>query len=64
MIVGLVDAVVFTTVAFAGVYELLPIILSAYAARIIISLIDTPFVYIGRNILYRLYPELKEGNSV
>jgi uncharacterized integral membrane protein (TIGR00697 family) len=60
MIAGLVDAVVFTTVAFYGVYDLLPIILSAYAARVIISMIDTPFIYLGRNILYRLYPELKE----
>jgi len=63
MIAGLVDAVVFTTVAFAGVYEILPIIGSAYAARVIISLIDTPLVYLGRNILYRTYPELKTGRE-
>jgi uncharacterized PurR-regulated membrane protein YhhQ (DUF165 family) len=63
MIAGLVDAVVFTTVAFYGVYDILPIIMSAYAARVIISMVDTPFVYLGRNILYRLYPELKEGQE-
>lgn len=63
MIAGLVDAVVFTTVAFYGVYDILPIIMSAYVARVIISMIDTPFVYLGRNILYRLYPELKEGRE-
>ena len=61
MIAGLVDAVVFTTVAFLGVYEILPIIASAYVARIVISIIDTPFVYVGRNLLYKLYPELKTG---
>lgn len=63
MIAGFVDAVVFTTVAFLGVYEIWPIILSAYFARIIISLIDTPFVYLGRYILYRIYPELKEDRG-
>lgn len=63
MIAGLVDAVVFTTVAFAGVYEILPIIASAYVARLVISVVDTPFVYLGRNILYRLYPELKTGRE-
>lgn len=63
MIAGLVDAVVFTTVAFYGVYDILTIIMSAYAARVVISIIDTPFVYLGRNILYRLYPELETGNE-
>ncbi|MGB0925144.1 MAG: queuosine precursor transporter, partial [Minisyncoccia bacterium] len=63
MVAGLVDAIVFTTIAFYGVYDILPIILSAYTARIIISVIDTPFVYLGRNILYRLYPELESGRE-
>lgn len=63
IIAGFVDAVVFTTIAFYGVYELWPIIFSAYIARVIISVVDTPFVYMGRNILYRLYPELKEGRE-
>jgi uncharacterized integral membrane protein (TIGR00697 family) len=60
MVGGLVDAIVFTTVAFAGVYELLPIIGSAYAMRLIISVVDTPLVYLGVHFLHKIYPELKD----
>ena len=53
---GLVDAVVFSTVAFYGIYDLMPIIISAYSVRILISLIDTPFVYLGVYIIRRICP--------
>ncbi len=36
------------------------IILSAYAVRLIISVLDTPLVYLGVHLLYKKYPALKE----
>lgn len=60
MLGWLADAVLFSTIAFYGTYEVLPIILSAYAIRIMISLIDTPFVYLGSYLLKKKYPDLKD----
>lgn len=60
MVGGLLDAVIFTTIAFYGVYPVLPIIFSAYTARIIITAIDTPLVYLGVWILRKKYPELQK----
>ncbi len=57
---GAMDAIIFSTIAFYGVYPVLPIILSAYTIRIFISLIDTPLVYLGVWILRKKYPELKK----
>jgi len=57
---GLADAVLFSTIAFYGVYDLMPIIMSAYAIRIIISLVDTPFVYLGVYLFHKKYPELNK----
>jgi len=56
---GLLDAVLFSTIAFYGVYPVIPIIVSAYTVRIAISLLDTPFIYAGVYILRRSYPELR-----
>lgn len=43
---GGIDAVVFSTIAFYGVYPLPPIILASFLVRVIISAIDTPLVYL------------------
>ncbi len=57
---GLLDAIIFTTIAFYGTYPVIPIIVSAYAARLIITAIDTPLVYAGVWFLRNKYPELKK----
>ncbi|PID57522.1 hypothetical protein CSB45_06750 [candidate division KSB3 bacterium] len=49
----LIDSVIFTVVAFAGVFPfsvLLQIIISTYLLKILIALLDTPFMYLS----YRL----------
>jgi len=56
---GLVDAILFSTIAFYGTYEILPIIISAYIVRIAVSLIDTPIVYLGVWGIRKIHPELK-----
>lgn len=58
---GLVDAVVFSTIAFYGVYDVLPIIISAYTMRIIISILDTPLIYLIIYILRKKYPDLRSA---
>jgi len=42
----LIDTVVFITIAFTGVLPIIPLIVGMYIAKIIISLIDTPFMYL------------------
>lgn len=41
------DSVVFTVIAFYGVLPILPIIITQYIFKIIYSLADTPFCYLG-----------------
>jgi uncharacterized integral membrane protein (TIGR00697 family) len=43
---GGMDAIVFTTLAFYGVFPILPIIVAAFTVRILASLLDTPLVYV------------------
>lgn len=48
-----VDTLVFTTIAFYGVYEtniFVSILLTTYLFKAIVALCDTPFVYIARKI--------------
>jgi uncharacterized integral membrane protein (TIGR00697 family) len=47
----LIDTVVFMIVAFYGVFPILILILGQYLVKIVIALIDTPFIYIGRKLL-------------
>lgn len=63
LIGGLFDALLFSTIAFYGTYPVLPIFLSAYAFRIAVSLIDTPFVYGGVWLFRKLYPELHPNRA-
>lgn len=51
-----VDTVVFTTIAFYGVYEtkiFVSILLTTYLFKAIVALCDTPFIYIARKIKVR-----------
>jgi len=41
----LIDSVIFTTIAFYGVFPIWPLILGTWVVKIIIALIDTPFMY-------------------
>ena len=49
----LVDTILFTTIAFYGIYNnknLIMLCVTTYIIKIIISLLDTPFLYIARKI--------------
>lgn len=41
----LLDSVIFIVVAFCGVFPILPLIIGQWVVKIIIALIDTPFMY-------------------
>ena len=46
----IIDNIIFTVVAFAGVFEfkiLISIMFSTYFLKLIISTLDTPFVYVA-----------------
>ena len=46
----LVDSVIFTVIAFAGVYPLFSLILFTYIIKVIVAVIDTPFIYLSKKI--------------
>ena len=41
----LIDSVIFVTIAFYGIFPIVPLILGQWIVKIIIALIDTPFMY-------------------
>jgi len=42
----LIDSVVFVTIAFYGVFPIIPLILGLWVVKIIIAILDTPFMYL------------------
>lgn len=46
-----IDSVIFISIAFYGIYDIWPLIVSQYIVKVIIALLDTPFVYWGRRVL-------------
>ena len=42
----LIDSVIFITIAFYGVFPILPLILGQWIVKIIIAILDTPFMYL------------------
>lgn len=48
-----IDSVLFISIAFYGLYEIWPLIISQYIVKVIISVLDTPFAYWGRYVLFR-----------
>jgi uncharacterized integral membrane protein (TIGR00697 family) len=47
------DTVIFVIIAFAGVQPLLPIIVGTMAIKWLVGIIDIPFMYLNRMILYK-----------
>jgi len=41
----LIDTVIFTTIAFYGVYPVIPMIVGVYAVKMLIAMLDTPYLY-------------------
>lgn len=48
-----VDSVLFVGLAFAGVAPLIPLIVGQIVAKWIVGVIDVPFLYLNRVVLYR-----------
>jgi len=44
----LVDSIIFTVIAFAGVYPLFELILFTYIIKIAVAALDTPFIYLAK----------------
>jgi len=42
----LIDSVIFVVIAFYGIFPIMPLILGQWVVKIIIALIDTPFMYL------------------
>lgn len=47
------DTIIFVTIAFAGVQPLLPLMIGVIALKWIIGIIDIPFMYLNRRIMYK-----------
>ena len=41
----LIDSVIFITIAFAGIFPIMPLILGQWVVKVIIAILDTPFMY-------------------
>lgn len=50
----LIDSIVFVTIAFYGIFPLMPLILGTWIAKTVIALVDTPFVYVIRAAAKRM----------
>ena len=50
----LIDSIVFITIGFYGVFPIVPLIFGQWAVKIMIALIDTPFMYIITRFAKRL----------
>ena len=46
-----IDTILFISIAFYGVFDIVPLIIGQYVIKLIIAFVDTPFVYLGRKIL-------------
>ncbi|MBT3404868.1 queuosine precursor transporter [archaeon] len=47
------DSIIFTTIAFLGVQPILPLIFGILIIKWIIGLVNIPFMYINRNLLFK-----------
>jgi len=55
----LIDSVIFITIAFYGVFPIVPLIIGQWVVKIIIALIDTPFMYISIWLMDKIKKEPK-----
>lgn len=53
----LIDSVLFITIAFYGVFPILPLILGQWVVKIIIALVDTPFLYVTIWMMDKVKPK-------
>lgn len=58
MVSQVIDTVIFITIAFYGVMDIVPLMIGQYVVKIIIAIIDTPFIYAISWIMNRI-PENK-----
>lgn len=49
----LIDSVIFVVIAFSGVTPLMPLIIGVTVTKWLVGLIDIPFMYLNRWVLYR-----------
>ena len=49
----LIDTIIFVTIAFYGVQPLLPLIIGVLVVKWLVGIIDIPFMYLNRWIMYR-----------
>ena len=66
LIARLLDAVVFMFIAFYGIYEIQEIgslIIGAYTAGVVISLLDTPIIYVIINLLKKYNINLRKSTK-
>ncbi len=55
MISQFIDTIIFTLIAFAGVFStniLFQLIITTYAIKLLIALLDTPFLYVAKRIKF------------
>ncbi len=50
----LIDSVVFITLAFGGVFPVIPLIFGQWIVKIIIAILDTPFIYFISYVLKKI----------
>lgn len=55
-----IDTIIFITIAFAGVFPVIPVIIGQYVVKIGIALIDTPIVYLVVGWMRRKYPMIED----
>jgi hypothetical protein len=53
MVSQLIDTTLFITIAFYGVFPILPVIKGQYLIKLAIAVLDTPFIYLSRWIYQR-----------
>lgn len=61
-----IDSVVFVLIAFYGMFEtniLTSILLTTYFIKVIVALLDTPVIYIGRWVLNKHHETFQQGDS-
>lgn len=50
----LLDTAIFTTIAFYGVFPLMPVIISSWLFKILIAALDTPFIYLSSKLMDKI----------
>lgn len=58
-----VDSVIFITLAFYGLQPIVPLIVGQIVIKWLVSIVDTPLMYLSRRILYRIPYTYKTQNN-